>query len=397
MEYFFIPGRLRDLSIAEIKALFTLYPKYEFTLNRRPEGYFTVRTNAPEEIVARMFERSGGYIKYGKIVDTSDPKYLASKSEGRENILFGVSYYSYKESKRGEGKDTVNKFAKTLKEHFKDEGVKSRFIGGDKAKLSAGSITQNDLLEKGFELVLLEQPSGEAIIGETLAIQDIQGYIERDYDKPASDREMGMLPPKLARIMINLSGIEDGGTLWDPFCGSGVILLEGLLMGINAVGSDISGEAVASSEDNVAWLAKKYDLGDLKYNVFVHDIKRENPGLLRKLKLTGINSIVFEPYMGPPQRKMMSQHKAEKLITEVSELLQVSFERFEKVGMAGMMVVAVVPSYLTLQGWRTPRYTEFLSKKWDILNSKMKEKDLHWSRPNSIITRNLLVTQLKRR
>lgn len=397
MEYFFIPGRLRDLSIAEIKALFTLHPKYEFTLNRKPHGYFTVRTDAPEEVLESIFKRSGGYIKYGKIVDASEESYLESKVGDGEDLLFGVSYYPYKKAKDHNGKGIVNKFASTLKTYFKSKGVKSRFIGGDKAKLSSGSIIQNELLDKGFEIVLLEQPDGEALAGETLEIQDVEGYVERDYDKPSSDKEMGMLPPKLARIMLNLSGASKGATIWDPFCGSGVILLEALLMGMNVVGSDISGEAVASTEDNIAWLASKYDLGDLKYHALVHDIKRENFRLTKDLKLTGIDAVVFEPYMGPPQRKKMSPIRAEKLLTEVSELLGAAFEQFEKIGQPGMTVVAVVPSYLTHNGWATPRYTEFLSKKWNILNSKMKEKDLHWSRSNSIITRNILIAQLRRR
>ena len=35
---------------------------------------------------------------------------------------------------------------------------------------------------------------------------------------------MGVLPPKLARMMINFTALRDG-VIWDPFCGSGTILI----------------------------------------------------------------------------------------------------------------------------------------------------------------------------
>lgn len=46
------------------------------------------------------------------------------------------------------------------------------------------------------------------------------------------------LSPKLAKCLINLSGVKEG-FLVDPFCGSGGILVEAGLMGLRAVGFDI--------------------------------------------------------------------------------------------------------------------------------------------------------------
>lgn len=46
------------------------------------------------------------------------------------------------------------------------------------------------------------------------------------------------LHPRLARILINLTGIKEGIIL-DPFCGSGGILIEAGLIGIKSVGYDI--------------------------------------------------------------------------------------------------------------------------------------------------------------
>ena len=56
-----------------------------------------------------------------------------------------------------------------------------------------------------------------------------------------------MIPPKLARTMINLAVGENDPksiTVFDPFCGTGTILMEGLMVGVTVMGSDLDHEAV---------------------------------------------------------------------------------------------------------------------------------------------------------
>ncbi len=55
--------------------------------------------------------------------------------------------------------------------------------------------------------------------------------------------------PKLARAMINIAGAEK--EILDPFCGTGGILLEAALIGINAAGIDISKEMIARAKINI--------------------------------------------------------------------------------------------------------------------------------------------------
>lgn len=47
------------------------------------------------------------------------------------------------------------------------------------------------------------------------------------------------LHPKIARSIVNLSTIKKGQVLIDPFCGTGGIILEAGLIGVNVIGSDI--------------------------------------------------------------------------------------------------------------------------------------------------------------
>ncbi|MDL2271098.1 TIGR01177 family methyltransferase [Methanobrevibacter sp. OttesenSCG-928-I08] len=50
----------------------------------------------------------------------------------------------------------------------------------------------------------------------------------------------GSMSPKLARCMVNLSRINSGDLLLDPFCGTGGILIEAGLIGAKLVGSDVN-------------------------------------------------------------------------------------------------------------------------------------------------------------
>ncbi|MFP4116794.1 MAG: methyltransferase domain-containing protein [Candidatus Aenigmatarchaeota archaeon] len=65
------------------------------------------------------------------------------------------------------------------------------------------------------------------------------------------------LQPREARCWVNLSGVEKGESLLDPFCGTGGILVEGALAGCKVYGSDSEGEMVSGSEINLDY----YGLG----------------------------------------------------------------------------------------------------------------------------------------
>ena len=55
----------------------------------------------------------------------------------------------------------------------------------------------------------------------------------------------GKFNPQMVRASMNLLGLEAGNRLWDPFCGSGTVLLEALHQVFDAVGVDMNPLAVA--------------------------------------------------------------------------------------------------------------------------------------------------------
>lgn len=59
------------------------------------------------------------------------------------------------------------------------------------------------------------------------------------------------LPPRLARAMVNLALPSGDGQLLDPFCGTGGLLIEAADCGLAASGSDVDGEMVTASRENL--------------------------------------------------------------------------------------------------------------------------------------------------
>jgi len=59
------------------------------------------------------------------------------------------------------------------------------------------------------------------------------------------------LYPKFARGLVNLSHVKEGEILLDPFCGTGSILIEASVIGINAIGMDISTKMCRGAVNNL--------------------------------------------------------------------------------------------------------------------------------------------------
>ena len=55
--------------------------------------------------------------------------------------------------------------------------------------------------------------------------------------------------PKLARALVNLSGVLKG-KIWDPFCGTGGILLEAALVGLKTEGTDLDPLMILAARQN---------------------------------------------------------------------------------------------------------------------------------------------------
>src|SRR6185369_6679518 len=108
-----------------------------------------------------------------------------------------------------------------IKKSLKERNISSRFIDGPRDGLSAAVLLHHQVVE-----VNIIELADKVVLAKTLAVQDIDDWTVRDREKPYADRKKGMLPPKVARMMVNMAvGNQAGKCLvYDPFCGSGTVI-----------------------------------------------------------------------------------------------------------------------------------------------------------------------------
>lgn len=291
---FFIPGTHPDLSKAELTAL----DPY-LTLPITEKGVFIGQPSRP---LGDLLNASAGIVKAGTIfsaVGAYDKATIASLlfatiEPGSTKVNVGISVYDA----QGKAFETVQqdreRLGLELKTLLKETGRPVRLVTSKEPTLSAVVIEKNHLLDQGAEFVLIVTQDG-ILLGETTFVQDFEAWGARDFGRPARDAKSGMLPPKLARLMVNLTGIKpESSRLWDPFCGSGTILMEAALLGYQEIiGSDLSEKAIDDSERNLAWLERASDVTS-ETTLLVHDATEPLPE-----ELGAMDAIVGEGYLGP--------------------------------------------------------------------------------------------------
>lgn len=302
MSHLAILGRQPEISYAE---LLSLYPNKVTRLNEHC-------AQIDDDSVS--LDRLGGSIKLGThlgvlpAVPAQDlAKHLCSSdlaeaiaTSGEGKLSFGLSLYGFTLSK---GQHEA--LGLELKKCFKQLGRSVRYVAS-KGQLTAAQITHNKLLDKGADIWIVKTTKGY-VLASTVAVQDIAAYGERDHGRPARSAKVGMLPPKLAQMMINLTAPKAGARILDPFCGTGVILQEASLLGFDSYGSDIEAKLIEMSQINGDWLQKVHHTPDWALEVGDATTHQWNGQ---------IDAVVTEGYLGPalskePSPKELSYIKAE--------------------------------------------------------------------------------------
>ncbi len=103
--------------------------------------------------------------------------------------------------------------------------------------------------EKTFTGILTD---GKLVFGLKLADVPSKSFTERRPKKKPFFHPSAM-PPKLARCMVNLAEPKAGDLVFDPFCGTGSILIEAALMGCRILGLDLQRCMVRGSQKNFTY------------------------------------------------------------------------------------------------------------------------------------------------
>ena len=332
MKYFFVLGSNPVLSAAEIAAVLPANTTYELVAD-----CLLVEAAGKDLDVAELMERLGGTIKIGQIVGEAKEADLAAviartiePSPGKK-FNFGFSVC-------GRLRRPLKNLAMELKRHWQEAGVNCRWVVSKEKNLSSVVVEQNGLVAGGAEIILAAL-SDKILIGRTLAVQPFKDWSRRDYGRPARDDLSGMLPPKLARIMLNLVQAQSGEVILDPFCGSGTILTEAAWLGLNnLIGSDVSQRALADTKNNLAWLEEHYQRPEWRCRFYQADAAK----LTKLLGRQSVDKIVTEPYLGPSR----GQLKIASLVKQLTALYNRVLKEFYQLLKPSGRLVMVWPVFI---------------------------------------------------
>jgi tRNA G10 N-methylase Trm11 len=378
--YFFILGKNPTLSIAEICSQIKA-DIYELSAE------FLILETEKEIDVFALQEKLGGTIKIGHVLTQTDTDltgvnidYFLKNLPMRGKIYFGFSLYGDEGKIKGL-KLKIKSLALKIKKELKENGIPSRWVTSSKRTLSSVIVQKNKLLTSGAEFCFLlnsgvdlnrnklTEETRAVFIGKTLTCQKFEEYEFYDFKRPKRKIEQGMLPPKLAKIMINLSQTPKNGIILDPFCGSGTIIQEAMRMGYtNLIATDINEVAIKDSQENIKWLLMnpKSKIQNPKSKIIIQkcNVKELSQLLAKNL----VDVIVSEPYLGP-LKLPNSRVEISNLIKELSDLYLAAFREFKKVLKPNASVVIIFPIFQMAGRLHSlPILEELKRDGWQIIN-----------------------------
>lgn len=374
-------GHQPHISLAELSAAVP-----GFLLQDILEGN-VVRFESLEPLDAKFMDSLGGTVILAEKTDAESlediPKLVAEKVMN----LKGKVTFSLRTA--GVARHDVKNLYRDCKTLLKKKGKPSRYVGSDHAPAPSIVLRQNGVFDGtgGCEVVVLtKEKEDELWIGLTVGAQDVEAYATRDMQKPVRDTTTGLLPPKLAQIMVNFgmwlvnkrgkvkgekgkilspSPLPLSPTVYDPFCGTGVIPMECLIRGFRVMASDKAEKAVTGTAKNIEWTRKQFEVkkSDVASLVWKQDATKpadakKNPELAKWKP----DVIVTETSLGAALKKRPTLKEVNTLRSE-NEKLQADFLKAMSTSYPGTPIVCIWPV------WYPSKEPMFLEKAWKAADS----------------------------
>lgn len=332
-----------------------------------------------------VMQQLGGTTVIGKCIAENveiTPSVFASfiRQDASSSVTFGLTSFDspYKES-----------FLSSIKEELSSQGISTRYIVNKKSEPLSAVVVKGQHVQ---EYLVIKTETGNLFV-KTVAVQNIPEWAKRDFDRPYADPKRGMLPPKVARMLVNIVGsfreTDETATLLDPFCGMGTVLAEAQLMGWNVIGSDIAPDVVSNTIGNLEWLKQEYPSITSIFRVVqsdaVHVSKHVDP--------VSVCAIVTEPFMGSPSFALQDKVDPEEIRNTIKGLEKLyigCLKDWHGILRSNGVILMALPRF-RLKG------REFFVKKvidsCEMLGYSISEGPLVYGRPNATVERNFYLFQ----
>lgn len=383
--YIAILGRQPALGAAELEQLY---------------GADAVRwfsdTTATVDSARFDFNRLGGTQKAGRIIAELSGdwhkvsmrivrEYTQAWADHEGKITLGISAYGFTVTARD-----VQKTGIILKSKLKEKGVSLRMVPNAEPALNTATSHHNKLglSDNHVELIVVRAgKGGKVVVAESVGAQNITALASRDQARPKTDSFVGMLPPKLARMMVNLTGTATGRVL-DPFCGTGVLLQEAALLGFDAYGTDLSEKMVQYTTENLDWLTHQYSL---KSSITVAQ------GDAMEYAWTGpIDAIATETYLGQPFSAPPSPGKLTDVRGNCNHIISSFLTNIAGQIAPGTRLCVAIPAWRDVQGGFThlPLIGNLKNLGYTELRlTHVAPEELLYYRENQIVAREILLLE----
>lgn len=308
-----------------------------------------------------------GHVSRGELVNFLSSMITNDAEIGRDIGLSCVSGMSGRE---------LTRLGLDLKKQLKELHKLIRIVLPNTETMLSTVVVQKQIMDKGGVEFVLNKNGERWDVLRTVWVHPFASWSEREFGKPDVDVRRGLLPQKLARMMINVTGLNLGSdvTIIDPFCGSGVVLQEARELGCQFFGSDIDGEAVRATKNNLG--LTQYD-----NRVRVADARTVQYPRLDTQK----TAIVCEPWLGPVWHSRPLQVDLDRTIREISVLYLSALKHWKTFLPAGAPVVMVFPVIFG--------HTVFQKTVDNIVRLKYSSntRPIRYEREHQMVTRDIVV------
>ncbi len=247
----------------------------------------------------------------------------------------------------------LNAAGLTLKKTLRAKTGRSvRVTPNPELELNTAQVLHNHLTgPTGIELLLIATSDDETVIARATQVQDIDSYTLRDRGRPKRDARVGMLPPKLAQIIINLATSDtnprDGSLILDPFCGTGVVLQEASLMGFGLYGSDLDQRMIDYTDANLQWFLALPGNKITPYSENKRDYRLEVGDATTHHWKPAPNFVAGETYLGRPFTAKPSPEVLAQTVSEVNLILKKFLQNIHGQLVDGARLCVAVPAWQT--------------------------------------------------
>jgi tRNA (guanine10-N2)-dimethyltransferase len=380
-----ILGRQPALGLAELEAVFG-------TAHMRPFGKEAATLDVSASTI--QHKNLGGVIKVAEIISslpaapwpTTSRKllevlagYLTNQPEGKIN--FGLSAYGLQVTAR-----QLNDLGLQLKKNLKTASRSVRTVLSTTPVLNSAQVLHNNL-DRGTNAEIVLVSDGHTIhVAKTRSIQNVDSYSKRDFERPKRDARVGMLPPKLAQIMLNLAQPPTDSTVLDPFCGTGVVLMEAALQGYSLAGSDINQQMIDYTAANLDWLQTNYHLKPLTLHLEAADATNHHWN-------DSLTTVVCETYLGRPLTALPDRPTLHDIINDCNTIIRKFLENLLPQLASTARCCIAVPAWATHGSFIHLPLVDYLEEIGynRVRFSYARLEELIYHRPEQVVARELLV------